>query len=82
MNTRRSIRPYKSCQLNDIFDRTLKFHRLIDFNEKTESRTSFPNLFRIIKMMTSIFILFHWNACIYFSISKSYGIDGKLFFVR
>ena len=51
-----------------------KCHRIMDFIERTEMRTNFPNAFRIIKLVVTIFVLFHWNGCLYFTISEAYGI--------
>ena len=62
---------------------------MFEFFNKTESRTTFPNAFRlklfynfiivklwikrITKVIIYILIIIHWNACIYFSISYIIG---------
>ena len=47
--------------------------RMFEFFDKTESRTSRPNTFRIGKVVLYIIILIHWNACLFFAISFSIG---------
>lgn len=53
--------------------RILRIHRMIQFFTRTESRTNWPNVFRIVHLMLYIFLIIHWNACFYFLISKSIG---------
>lgn len=66
--------PHQSLiRLNRLF----KCHRIGDFSERTEMRTNSPNTFRILKLSIVIFVLFHWNACIWFIISRTYGYEGK-----
>ena len=54
----------------------LRVHRLQEFFERTETRTSFPYLFRILKLVVLILILIHCNACVYFAISYVIGFDS------
>lgn len=56
-------------------NRIVRLRRLNEFSDRTETRTSWPNAFRIFKMGLEIFILFHWNACVFFEISKWYGLN-------
>ena len=51
--------------------------RMIEFFDKTETRTNFPNTFRITKVVLYILVLIHWNACLFFAISFyiGFGID-------
>ncbi|MCL4139743.1 UNVERIFIED_CONTAM: hypothetical protein GTU68_019157 [Idotea baltica] len=51
----------------------LRLNRLFRFFDKTETRTNFPNVFRICKVVFMILILIHWNACFYFAISYALG---------
>ncbi|WKX93064.1 hypothetical protein Q1695_010807 [Nippostrongylus brasiliensis] len=53
-------------------NRLLKCYRVGEFNALTEIRTTFPNLFRITKLIFTCFIIFHWNGCLYFLISVAY----------
>ncbi|XP_004609349.2 cyclic nucleotide-gated cation channel alpha-3 [Sorex araneus] len=55
------------------FNRLLRFPRLFEFFDRTETRTNYPNMFRIGNLVLYILIIIHWNACIYFAISKSIG---------
>ncbi|CAH1777821.1 unnamed protein product [Owenia fusiformis] len=58
------------------FNRLCKFSRLMEFFDRTETRTSFPNLFRIMNLILYILIIIHWNACIYFAISNNIGFSS------
>nr|XP_005995917.1 PREDICTED: cyclic nucleotide-gated cation channel alpha-3 [Latimeria chalumnae] len=55
------------------FNRLLRFSRMFEFFDRTETRTNYPNIFRIGNLVLYILIIIHWNACIYFAISKSIG---------
>ncbi|CAK9295870.1 unnamed protein product [Gordionus sp. m RMFG-2023] len=63
------------------FNRLFKFSRFREFFNRTESRTNFPNVFRIFNLMIYIIIIIHWNACIYFYISLKIGLgsDGWVY---
>uniref|UniRef100_A0A8C8VNY2 Cyclic nucleotide gated channel subunit alpha 2 n=1 Tax=Pelusios castaneus TaxID=367368 RepID=A0A8C8VNY2_9SAUR len=55
------------------FNRLLHFSRMFEFFDRTETRTSYPNMFRISNLVLYILIIIHWNACIYYAISKAIG---------
>uniref|UniRef100_A0A8D0GRE3 Cyclic nucleotide gated channel subunit alpha 3 n=1 Tax=Sphenodon punctatus TaxID=8508 RepID=A0A8D0GRE3_SPHPU len=55
------------------FNRLLRLARLFEFFDRTETRTNYPNMFRIGNLVLYILIIIHWNACIYFEISKLIG---------
>ncbi|XP_015264431.1 PREDICTED: cyclic nucleotide-gated olfactory channel [Gekko japonicus] len=55
------------------FNRLLHFSRMFEFFDRTETRTSYPNIFRISNLVMYILIIIHWNACIYYAISKAIG---------
>lgn len=55
------------------FNRLFKMARLFEFFYWTETRTNFPNIFRICNLVLYILIIIHWNACIFFAISKTLG---------
>ncbi|XP_030647496.1 cyclic nucleotide-gated cation channel alpha-3 isoform X3 [Chanos chanos] len=55
------------------FNRLYKMARLFEFFDRTETRTNYPNIFRISNLVLYILIIIHWNACIYFAISKTIG---------
>ena len=50
-------------------NRMLRFMRLAEFFERTETATNYPNVFRIVNLIVYILILIHWNACIFFQVS-------------
>lgn len=55
------------------FNRLFKMARLFEFFYQTETRTNFPNVFRISNLVLYILIIIHWNACIFFAVSKTLG---------
>ncbi|XP_047209990.1 cyclic nucleotide-gated cation channel-like [Girardinichthys multiradiatus] len=58
------------------FNRLLRLPRLFEFFERTETRTSYPNTFRICKLVLYILVIIHWNACGYYSFSKVLGLGS------
>ncbi|XP_076857257.1 cyclic nucleotide-gated channel alpha-4 [Brachyhypopomus gauderio] len=54
-------------------NRFLRSPRLSEALDRMETRTAYPNIFRIAQLMILIFILIHWNACIYFALSNYIG---------
>ncbi|XP_051937974.1 cyclic nucleotide-gated cation channel alpha-4 [Hippocampus zosterae] len=62
-------------------NRLLRTPRLIEALDRMETRTSYPNTFRITKLMIYIFVLIHWNACLYFALSDyiGFGSDGWVY---
>ncbi|TKC44963.1 hypothetical protein EI555_006295 [Monodon monoceros] len=59
------------------FNRLLHFAHMFEFFDHTETRTSHPNIFHISNLVLFILVIIHWNACIYYAISKSigFGVD-------
>ncbi|XP_063813005.1 cyclic nucleotide-gated cation channel alpha-4 isoform X2 [Pseudophryne corroboree] len=57
-------------------NRFLHFHRLFEAFDRTETRIPYPNAFRICKLMAYVFVVIHWNSCIYFALSGYVGF-GK-----
>ncbi|XP_069131473.1 cyclic nucleotide-gated channel alpha-3-like [Argopecten irradians] len=60
------------------FNRIIRFNRLLEFFDRTATRTSFTNMIRILNLVLYILIIIHWNACIYFAISNSIGFGSDL----
>uniref|UniRef100_A0A668UNI1 Cyclic nucleotide-binding domain-containing protein n=1 Tax=Oreochromis aureus TaxID=47969 RepID=A0A668UNI1_OREAU len=58
------------------FNRLLRLPRLFEFFERTETRTGYPNAFRICKLILYILVIIHWNACGYYSFSKILGLGS------
>uniref|UniRef100_A0A3P8SI50 Cyclic nucleotide gated channel subunit alpha 3 n=1 Tax=Amphiprion percula TaxID=161767 RepID=A0A3P8SI50_AMPPE len=58
------------------FNRLMRLARLFEFFDRTETRTNFPNIFRIANLVLYIIIIIHWNGCIYFAISKVLGFGS------
>uniref|UniRef100_A0A4W3IE97 Cyclic nucleotide gated channel subunit alpha 1a n=1 Tax=Callorhinchus milii TaxID=7868 RepID=A0A4W3IE97_CALMI len=63
---------YPEIRLNKL----LRINRLFEFFSRTETRTNYPNMFRISNLVMYICIIIHWNACVYFSISKVIGFGA------
>ncbi|NXG26892.1 CNG3 protein, partial [Dromaius novaehollandiae] len=57
-------------------NRLLKVARMFEFFQRTETRTNYPNIFRISNLVMYIVIIIHWNACVYYSISKAIGFGA------
>lgn len=53
--------------------RVLKVHRVLEFFRQTDISTNWPNLFRLFTLILDLLIIIHWNACVYFLISKQIG---------
>ncbi|CAL8378467.1 unnamed protein product, partial [Boreogadus saida] len=66
---------YPEIRLN----RLLRFNRMLEFFQRTETRTNFPNLLRISNLVMYIVIIIHWNACLYYSVSKAIGFGSDRF---
>lgn len=58
------------------FNRLFRLGRLFEFFDRTETRTNFPNIFRIANLVLYIIIIIHWNGCLYFAISKVLGFGS------
>ncbi|KAI6188457.1 hypothetical protein M3Y98_00357000 [Aphelenchoides besseyi] len=58
------------------FNRLLRRERLIKFMEHTETRSSYPNAFRVGSVVWYIAVIIHWNACFYFLISETIGLGS------
>ena len=50
------------------FNRLLRLTRLNEFFDRTESRTNYPNCFRIGHLVLYILVIIHWNGCFYFMV--------------
>ncbi|GMT23345.1 hypothetical protein PFISCL1PPCAC_14642, partial [Pristionchus fissidentatus] len=61
-------------------NRLLKIYRAIDFVEMTEQRltTKNQNISKLLYLVTCCYVIFHWNACIYFFFSLLQGIDNAV----
>ncbi|XP_037543080.1 cyclic nucleotide-gated cation channel alpha-4 [Nematolebias whitei] len=57
-------------------NRLLRIPRLSEALDRMETRTSYPSTFRITKLMIYIFVLIHWNACLYFALSSYLGFGS------
>ena len=64
------------CPVILRINRVLRFDRMVEFFEKTETRTNFPNAFRITRVVLYILVLIHWNACVFFAISFFIGFQS------
>ncbi|XP_054635888.1 cyclic nucleotide gated channel subunit alpha 1a isoform X1 [Dunckerocampus dactyliophorus] len=63
---------YPEIRINKL----LRIGRMMEFFTKTETKTNYPNIFRIANLIMYILIIIHWNACFYFSFSKSIGFGA------
>ncbi|XP_034232900.1 cyclic nucleotide-gated cation channel subunit A [Thrips palmi] len=69
------------CPVAVRVNRLLRFPRMLEFFDRTETRTGYPNAFRICKVVLAILVLIHWNACLYFYISYiiGFGTDNWVY---
>ncbi|CAL9700196.1 unnamed protein product [Knipowitschia caucasica] len=63
---------YPEIRINKL----LRIGRMLEFFTKTETKTNYPNIFRIGNLIMYILIIIHWNACLYFSFSKYIGFGA------
>ncbi|XP_045572730.1 cyclic nucleotide gated channel subunit alpha 1a [Salmo salar] len=63
---------YPEIRLNKL----LRITRMMEFFTRTETKTNYTNLFRISNLVMYIIIIIHWNACLYYSFSKSIGFGS------
>ncbi|XP_030268461.1 cyclic nucleotide gated channel subunit alpha 1a [Sparus aurata] len=63
---------YPEIRLNKL----LRIGRLMEFFTRTETKTNYPNIFRIGNLIMYILIIIHWNACFFFSFSKYIGFGA------
>ena len=63
------------CNVIVRLNRIAKIERMFQFFDKTETTTSIPNAFRILKIVFYILVLIHWNACLYFTVSFYIGFN-------
>ncbi|KAL1130950.1 hypothetical protein AAG570_012191 [Ranatra chinensis] len=75
--------PPDSCQARVVpcpvivrANRLFRLPRMMEFFDRTETRTGYPNSFRICKVVFAIIVLIHWNACFYFAISYAIGFGS------
>ncbi|XP_039287532.1 cyclic nucleotide-gated cation channel subunit A-like [Nilaparvata lugens] len=64
------------CPVLARVNRLMRFPRMLEFFDRTETSTGFPNTFRITKVVFAIIVLIHWNACFYFLISYAIGFGS------
>ncbi|CAI4226609.1 unnamed protein product [Auanema sp. JU1783] len=62
-------------------NRLIRINRVSDWRERTETRSSIPNAFRVVCVVIYIIVIIHWNACLYFGISEWIGLgsDGWVY---
>ncbi|XP_063740274.1 cyclic nucleotide gated channel subunit alpha 1a isoform X2 [Eleginops maclovinus] len=63
---------YPEIRINKL----LRIGRMLEFFTRAETKTNYPNIFRIGNLIIYILIIIHWNACFYFSFSKYIGFGA------
>uniref|UniRef100_A0A8D8E029 Cyclic nucleotide-gated cation channel alpha-3 n=1 Tax=Culex pipiens TaxID=7175 RepID=A0A8D8E029_CULPI len=58
------------------FPRFFKVYRAIKYYYIVESRTVWPNLWRVVNLIHILLILAHWFGCFYFLLSEAEGFQG------
>ncbi|KYM93780.1 Cyclic nucleotide-gated olfactory channel [Cyphomyrmex costatus] len=59
------------------FPRFLKIYRLYYFYYMVESRTVYPNFWRVLNLIHILLILAHWFGCFYYLLSEAEGFKGE-----
>ncbi len=59
-------------------NRLLKYSRLIEFRNITETKTKYPTIFRMSNLLFNILLVMHWNACVYFGMSRLIGFGTDI----
>ncbi|XP_066592841.1 uncharacterized protein Cngl isoform X2 [Prorops nasuta] len=58
------------------FPRFLKIYRVYNYYYMVESRTVYPNLWRVFNLIHILLILAHWFGCFYYLLSEVEGFQG------
>ncbi|XP_068087041.1 uncharacterized protein [Anabrus simplex] len=58
------------------FPRFLKLYRVYDYYYMVESRTVYPNLWRVVNLIHILLILAHWFGCFYYLLSEAENFQG------
>ncbi|XP_076748849.1 uncharacterized protein LOC143422238 isoform X3 [Xylocopa sonorina] len=58
------------------FPRFLKIYRVYNYYYMVESRTVYPNLWRVFNLIHILLILAHWFGCFYYLLSEAEGFQG------
>ncbi|XP_035206249.1 cyclic nucleotide-gated olfactory channel-like [Stegodyphus dumicola] len=59
------------------FPRFLKVYRSFRFYYMVESRTIYPNLWRVVNLIHILLLLAHWFGCFYYMLSELEGFVGE-----
>ena len=70
---------YFVCGVNAVvlrLPRLLRLHRLMELRNTTETHSRFPNFLRLCFLVAMVSLIFHWNACFYFLLSRWIGFGS------
>lgn len=59
------------------FPRFLKVYRSYGYYYMVESRTLYPNMWRVVNLIHILLLLAHWFGCFYFLLSEAEGFIGE-----
>lgn len=57
-------------------NRCLRVPRLFEAFDRCETRTGWPNAFRVAKLSLYLLLGIHWHACLYFALSAHLGLGA------
>ncbi|NXL73536.1 CNGA4 protein, partial [Leptocoma aspasia] len=57
-------------------NRCLRVPRLFEAFDRCETRTGWPNAFRMAKLMLYLLLGIHWHGCLYFALSARLGLGA------
>ncbi|NXY26043.1 CNGA4 protein, partial [Atrichornis clamosus] len=57
-------------------NRCLRLPRLFEAFDQCETRTGWPNMFRVAKLTLYLLLGIHWHSCLYFALSAQLGLGA------
>ena len=54
----------------------MKIYRIYKYYYMVESRTVYPNIWRVVNLIHILLLLAHWFACFYYLLSEAEGFEG------
>lgn len=70
---------YFVCGLDVVvlrLPRLFRLHRLLELRSTTEMNFRFPIFLRLCFLAAIVLLIFHWNACFYFLLSRWIGLGS------
>lgn len=59
------------------FPRFIKVYRVYNYYYMVESRTLYPNFWRVLNLVHILLLLAHWFGCFYYMLSEAENFKGE-----